>query len=98
MDVPEIYFMTTYLQGASPNHGQVPQKRQEVMEGGMSQAWESGESCSLTDCSRSASLFKQNSVGRDRLMLFQNIDHIGFIPGHMFNVLLVICLLTLGKE
>lgn len=48
--------------------------------------------------SRSASLFKQNSVGRDRLTLFQNIDHIGFIPGHMFNVLLVICLVTLGKE
>lgn len=44
-----MYFMITYLQGASPNHGQVPQKRQEVMEGGMSQAWESGESCSLTD-------------------------------------------------
>jgi hypothetical protein len=56
-----------------------------------SQALDSG---SLAACltGRQGALFIQNSVGRDRFMLFQNIGHIIFFlsPDMGFNLLLTI--------
>lgn len=48
-----------------------------------SQVWAWRESHSLSDW-QSECFFIQSSVGKERFMLFQNTDHILFVPRHVF--------------